>query len=97
VTVVATCRSDEVPLAAHVAGWLAQVRGVAGVEEIRLGPLSRAEVERQVAGQRHRAIGTGETPAAMPFRPAQRDIQGGSNARTRGYGRSVLSRRAASR
>ena len=46
---VATCRGDEAPLAAHVAGWLAQVRGAAGVEEIRLGPLSRAEVAEQVA------------------------------------------------
>ena len=43
VTVVATCRGDEAP-AAHVADWLAQVRGAAGVEEIRLGPLSRAEL-----------------------------------------------------
>ena len=51
VTVVATCRSDEAPLAAHVAGWLAHVRGSGGggVEEIRLGPLSRAEVAEQVA------------------------------------------------
>ena len=47
--VVATCRSDEAPLDAHVAGWLAQVRGAAGVEEIRLGPLSRGEVAAQVA------------------------------------------------
>ena len=46
---VVTCRGDEAPLAAHVAGWLAQVRGAAGVEEIRLGPLSRAEVAEQVA------------------------------------------------
>ena len=49
VTVVAACRSDEAPLDAHVAGWLAQVRGAAGVEEIRLGPLSRGEVAEQVA------------------------------------------------
>jgi len=49
VTVVATCRGDEAP-AAHVADWLAQVRGAAGVEEIRLGPLSRAELAGQVAG-----------------------------------------------
>ena len=49
VTVVAACRSDEAPLDAHVAGWLAQVRGAAGVEEIRLGPLSRGEVAAQVA------------------------------------------------
>jgi DNA-binding CsgD family transcriptional regulator/tetratricopeptide (TPR) repeat protein len=49
VRVVATCRGDEAPLAAHVAGWLAQVRGDAGTEEIRLGPLSRAEVAGQAA------------------------------------------------
>ena len=49
VRVVVTCRSDEAPLAAHVADWLAQVRGGAGVEEIRLGPLSRAEVAGQAA------------------------------------------------
>ena len=49
VTVVATCRGDEAPLDAHVAEWLARVRGTAGVEEIRLGPLSRPEVEQQAA------------------------------------------------
>jgi DNA-binding CsgD family transcriptional regulator len=49
VTVVATCRSDEAPVATPVTGWLAHVRGAAGVEEIRLGPLSRAEVAGQVA------------------------------------------------
>ena len=49
VSVVVTCRGDEAPLAGHVADWLAQVRGAAGVEEIRLGPLSRAEVAEQVA------------------------------------------------
>jgi DNA-binding CsgD family transcriptional regulator len=48
VRVVVTCRSDEAPLAAHVAGWLAQVRSGAGMEEIRLGPLSRAEAAGQV-------------------------------------------------
>jgi len=50
VRVVVTCRSDEAPLAAHVAGWLAQVRSGAGVDEIRLGPLSRAEAAGQVTG-----------------------------------------------
>ena len=50
VTVVVTCRSDEAPLAAQVAAWLAQLRGAAGVEEISLGPLSRAEVAGQVTG-----------------------------------------------
>src|SRR5271166_4962528 len=49
VRVVATCRWDEAPLAEHVAGWLARVRGDAGTEEIRLGPLSRAEVAGQAA------------------------------------------------
>ena len=49
-TVVVTCRSDEVPLDAQVAGWLAHVRGGGGVEEIGLGPLSRAEVAEQIAG-----------------------------------------------
>jgi DNA-binding CsgD family transcriptional regulator len=49
VRVVATCRADEAPLAEHVARWLARVRGHAGTEEIRLGPLSRAEVARQAA------------------------------------------------
>src|SRR6516225_2380904 len=54
VTVVVTCRGDEAPLAEQVAGWLAQVRADAGVAEIRLGPLSRA----QVAGQA-RALAAG--------------------------------------
>jgi AAA ATPase domain len=45
VTVVATCRSDEAPVAAHVSGWLAQVRAAAGVEELRLGPMCRAEAD----------------------------------------------------
>jgi hypothetical protein len=49
VTVVVTCRGDEAPLDGQVAGWLAQMRGAAGVEEIRLGPLSRPEVAGQVA------------------------------------------------
>jgi DNA-binding CsgD family transcriptional regulator len=48
VRVVVTCRSDEAPVGAEVAGWLAQVRGAAGAEEIRLGPLSRVEVAGQV-------------------------------------------------
>ena len=49
VRVVATCRGDEAPLAAQVAGWLAQVRADAGMAEIRLEPLSRAEVAGQAA------------------------------------------------
>jgi DNA-binding CsgD family transcriptional regulator len=49
VRVVATCRGDEAPLARHVAGWLTQARADAGTEEIRLGPLSRAEVAGQAA------------------------------------------------
>jgi DNA-binding CsgD family transcriptional regulator len=49
VTVVATYRGDETQVAPQVADWLTQMRGVAGVAEIRLGPLSRAEVAGQVA------------------------------------------------
>jgi hypothetical protein len=56
-TVVVTCRSDEAPLDAQVAGWLADMRGGGGVEEIRLGPLSRGEVAEQIA----RLVG-GEPP-----------------------------------
>ena len=48
-TVVVTCRSDEAPLDAQVAGWLAHVRGGGGVEEIGLRPLSRSEVAEQIA------------------------------------------------
>ena len=48
-TVVATCRGDEAPLDEQVASWLANVRGSGPVAEIRLGPLSRAEVGDQVA------------------------------------------------
>src|SRR5579872_619850 len=59
VTVVATCRGDEAP-AAPVAEWLTQVRGAAGVEEIRLGPLSRAELAGQVA-----ALAGGPVPARV--------------------------------
>ena len=55
-----TCRGDEAPLAGHVAGWLAQVRAAAGVAEIRLGPLSRAEAARQVA-----ALAGGPVPAGV--------------------------------
>src|SRR5215813_2640085 len=47
VRVVVTCRGDEAPLAEHVAAWLARVRADAGVQEVRLGPLSRAEVAEQ--------------------------------------------------
>ena len=46
---VVTCRSDEVPLDAQVAGWLAHVHGGGTVEEIGLGPLSRGEAAEQVA------------------------------------------------
>jgi DNA-binding CsgD family transcriptional regulator/tetratricopeptide (TPR) repeat protein len=49
VRVVVTCRADEAPLADQVAAWLARVRADAGTEEIRLGPLSRAEVAEQAA------------------------------------------------
>ena len=50
VPVVATCRSDEVPADPQVSHWLAHVRGGGQPTEIRLGPLSRAEVAKQVAG-----------------------------------------------
>jgi DNA-binding CsgD family transcriptional regulator len=59
VGVVVTCRGDEAPLAAHVAGWLAQVRGAVGVEEIRLGPLSRPEVAGLVAALAKGPVGPG--------------------------------------
>jgi DNA-binding CsgD family transcriptional regulator/tetratricopeptide (TPR) repeat protein len=49
VRVVVTCRADEAPLADQVADWLARVRADAGTDEIRLGPLSRAEVAGQAA------------------------------------------------
>ncbi len=49
VRVAVTCRGDEAPLPAHVAGWLALMRGRSGVAEIRLGPMSRAEVAEQAA------------------------------------------------
>jgi hypothetical protein len=49
VRVVVTCRTDEAPLGTEVTRWLAQVRGAAAVEEIRLGPLSRVEVAEQAA------------------------------------------------
>jgi DNA-binding CsgD family transcriptional regulator/tetratricopeptide (TPR) repeat protein len=45
VTVVATCRTDEAPVAAHVSDWLAQTRADARVEEIRLGPLPRPQAD----------------------------------------------------
>jgi DNA-binding CsgD family transcriptional regulator len=60
VRVVATCRGDEAPLAGQVADWLAHVRGAAGVQEIRLGPLSRLEVAGQVA-----ALAGGPAPAPV--------------------------------
>jgi DNA-binding CsgD family transcriptional regulator/tetratricopeptide (TPR) repeat protein len=47
-TVVVTCRSDEVPLDAAVADWLTHVRRDATVEELRLGPLSQGEVAEQI-------------------------------------------------
>ena len=48
VRVVVTCRSDEAPLAGPMASWLARVGGEAGMAEIALGPLSRAEAAEQV-------------------------------------------------
>ncbi len=50
VTVVVTCRGNEVPAEPVLARWLAHVRGSRQAEEIWLGPLSRAEVADQVAG-----------------------------------------------
>jgi len=49
VRVLVTHRSDEAPVAAHVADWLATVRGAAGVAEIGLDPLSWEETAQQVA------------------------------------------------
>ena len=49
VSVVVTCRSDEVPLDPPIAEWLAHLRRDAGAEEIRLGPLSQSEVGEQIA------------------------------------------------
>jgi DNA-binding CsgD family transcriptional regulator/tetratricopeptide (TPR) repeat protein len=49
-TVVVTCRNDEMPLDTRVTGWLAHARAADGVEEMRLGPLSQAEVAQQIAG-----------------------------------------------
>src|SRR5262245_8172206 len=49
-SLVVTCRSDEVPLEPAVAEWLTHVRRDARLEEIRLGPLSRAEGKEQIAG-----------------------------------------------
>jgi len=49
VSVVVTCRGDEVPVEPQVTRWLAHVRGGGQATEIRLGPLSRAEVTEQVA------------------------------------------------
>src|SRR5271155_4225474 len=60
VRVVATCRGDEAPLAPLVAGWLGRVRAGAGTEEIRLGPLSRAQVAGQAA-----ALAGGPVPARV--------------------------------
>ena len=60
VRVVVTCRGDEAPLDPDVSGWLADVRGAAGVEEIRLGPLSRAEVAEQAA-----ALAGGPVPSPV--------------------------------
>jgi hypothetical protein len=53
---VVTCRGDEVPVDAQLAGWLTHVRS-GGVEEIRLGPLSRGEAAQLIA-----ALVGGEPP-----------------------------------
>src|SRR5262249_56344415 len=68
VRVVATCRSDEAPVAAHVTGWLAEMPGAAGGAQIRLGPLSRGAGAQQGA-----ALAGGPGPdggAARPSAPA---------------------------
>ena len=48
-TVVVTCRSDEISLEPPVVEWLTHVRGRGGGAEVRLGPLSRDETAEQVA------------------------------------------------
>jgi DNA-binding CsgD family transcriptional regulator len=45
---VVTCRSDEAPVEGHILEWLAHVRRSAGVEEIRIRPLSRGETAEQI-------------------------------------------------
>jgi len=60
VALVVTCRSDEVPLEPLVAEWLAHARGSERVEEIRLGPLSRAESAEQIV-----RLGGGQLPARL--------------------------------
>src|SRR5262245_36241785 len=50
VSLLVTCRSDEMPLDVAVADWLTHVRRDAGVEELRLGPLSRPDVVEQIGG-----------------------------------------------
>ena len=59
VTLVVTCRTDEVPLDAQLAGWLAHVRS-GGVEEIRLGPCRgarpRGRSPRWSAGNRRAGL-----------------------------------------
>ena len=57
---VVTCRSDESPLDEQVARWLAQVRSSPLVEEIRLAPLARSDVARQVA-----ALAGGPVPDSL--------------------------------
>ncbi len=86
VTVVATCRSDEVPLEPHVTRWLAHVRAGGQVEEIRLAPLSREEVAEQVTAL------MGDTASAKPvlYRAAGRRC-----ARRAGRRRARPGRRAA--
>ena len=50
-------------MAAHVASWLAWARADAGVEEIRLGPLSRAEI----AGQAATLAGVAVSPQVIDY------------------------------
>ena len=58
VTVIATCRGDEVP-EGYVTQWLAHARSSGHAREIRLAPLTRAEVAEHVAAL------MGTPPAAM--------------------------------
>ena len=71
-TVVVTCRSDDAPLGAQVAAWLAHTRGRGGVEEIGLGPLTRGEAEQQIAGLAGGPPPAGSPMTCMPARRATR-------------------------
>jgi len=78
VTVVATCRGDEAPLDDPVVSWLAHVRGSGPVAEIRLGPLSRAEVGEQVAALAGGPVSGGLAAARALSRSTALTLTGGS-------------------